>query len=246
MSTSEGSQELDIEVQPIVPVSPPEGPDPVDDASLSLIRLGHPADHSRVFMTYACLKQMLAHTQRNLEAEVGGILLGQIFRSERGLVTNLLEAVPATRTNAGLGHVTFSHDTWADLYRYLESLATKADIVGWYHTHPGFGVFYSAQDRFIHENFFDGPGQVGIVVDSVEQGMLLFVSHHGETVACDGFWVTAAQENVEAARQLVAKLKYAKQQSTRRSWLQHWSQRLQYAFRHGQPAEQPEADDEEA
>ncbi len=246
MTPNDDSAELEIELEQAPAVELVERPDPADEEGRLLLKLGQPGGQQRVFMTYACLKQMLAHTQRNLNAEVGGILLGQIFRSDRGIVTVLAEAVAAARTEAGLGHVTFSHETWADLYQYLESLATDADIVGWYHTHPGFGVFFSNQDRFIQENFFGGPGQVGIVLDPVADSVLLFVSHQGETVACNGFWVTGAKEDMAAARQLVAKLTYTKQKTPPRSWLENWSQRLQGALGRKQPTEQPVAHDEEA
>ena len=33
-------------------------------------------------------------------------------------------------------------------------------IVGWYHTHPGFGVEFSEMDLFIQQNFFGGPAQI--------------------------------------------------------------------------------------
>jgi len=244
VTPSDDSAELEIEIEQVPAPELAQGPDPTDEEGRSLLRLGQPGGQQRVFMTYACLKQMLAHTQRNLDAEIGGILLGQVFRSDKGIVTVLTEAVAAARTEAGLGHVTFSHETWADLYQYLESLATDTDIVGWYHTHPGFGVFFSSQDRFIQENFFGGPGQVGIVVDPVADSVLLFVSRDGETVACNGFWVTGAEENVAAARQLIAKLTYAKKEMARRGWLESWSQRLQGALSRKQPAEQPVANDE--
>jgi len=32
-------------------------------------------------------------------------------------------------------------------------------IVGWYHSHPGFGIFLSEYDLFIHRNFFTAPGR---------------------------------------------------------------------------------------
>ena len=246
MAPSDNNAELEIEIEQVPAPELPQGRDPADEEGRPLLKLGQPGGQQRVFMTYACLKQMLAHTQRNLDAEVAGILLGQISRSDRGIVTVLTEAVAAARTEAGLGHVTFSHETWAELYQYLESLATDADIVGWYHTHPGFGVFFSSQDRFIQENFFGGPGQVGIVVDPVADSAILFVSHHGETVACNGFWVTGAEENVAAARQLVAKLTYAKQEAPRHGWLKSWGQRLQGALGRKQPAKQPVPHDEEA
>lgn len=38
-------------------------------------------------------------------------------------------------------------------------------IVGWYHSHPGHGIFLSSYDQFIHENFFSAPGMVALVVD---------------------------------------------------------------------------------
>ena len=246
MAPSDDSTELEIEIEQATTVELAQGPDPADEEGRPLLKLGQPGGQQRVFMGYACLKQMLAHTQRNLDGEVAGILLGQVFRSDKGIVTVLAEAVAAARTEAGLGHVTFSHETWADLYQYLESLATDADIVGWYHTHPGFGVFFSSQDRFIQDNFFGGPGQVGIVVDPVADSVLLFMSHEGETAACNGFWVTGAQEDVPAARQLVAKLTYAKQEAVRGGWLESWGQRLQGALGRKQPTEQPVPPDEEA
>ncbi len=45
-------------------------------------------------------------------------------------------------------------------------------IVGWYHSHPGFGVFLSDHDTFIHKNFFSSPGQVawGFDPHSDEEG----------------------------------------------------------------------------
>jgi len=246
VTPSDDSAELEIELEQAPATELPQGPDPADQEGRPLLKLGQPGGQQRAFMAYACLKQMLAHTQRNLDAEIGGILLGQIFRSDKGVVTLLTEAVAAARTEAGLGHVTFSHETWADLYQYLESLATDADIVGWYHTHPGFGVFFSSQDKFIQENFFGGLGQVGIVVDPVADSVVLFVSHEGETVTCDGFWVTGAQEDVPAARQLVAGLTYTKQKTPRRSWLGSWGQRLQGALVRKRPAKQQVVHDEKA
>jgi hypothetical protein len=45
-------------------------------------------------------------------------------------------------------------------------------VVGWYHSHPGFGVFLSDHDLFIHENFFSARHQVAWVYDphSDEEG----------------------------------------------------------------------------
>jgi hypothetical protein len=46
-------------------------------------------------------------------------------------------------------------------------------ILGWYHTHPGFGIFLSEMDMFIHRNFFNLPWQLAYVYDphADEDGM---------------------------------------------------------------------------
>ena len=51
------------------------------------------------------------------------------------------------------------------MHEALERDFPDEQIVGWYHSHPGFGIFLSGHDLFIHENFFSGPSQIAYVVD---------------------------------------------------------------------------------
>jgi proteasome lid subunit RPN8/RPN11 len=69
-------------------------------------------------------------------------------------------------------HVTFTQDTWEHIYKVKDKEYPDHRIVGWYHSHPGFGVFLSDHDTFIHNNFFSSPGQVAWVFDphSDEEG----------------------------------------------------------------------------
>jgi len=39
----------------------------------------------------------------------------------------------------------------------VEQDPAGSQIVGWYHTHPAFGLFLSEYDLFIHRNFFADP-----------------------------------------------------------------------------------------
>ena len=220
------SEALDIEIQPVSRPEIAAGPDPADDGQVRLIQLGQPAEDWRVVMTYACLKQMLAHTQRNLNSEVAGLLLGRIVRTNRGLVSLAAEAVPAAYTDSGLGHVTFSHKTWEDIYQYLESLAGDSSIVGWYHTHPGFGVFFSGQDRFIQRNFFSAPGQVGTVVDPLARSLVLFGCLGEAVEPFDGLWIAAEQETYTAARRVVGALCYGQRSDRVNGSLTRWRERL--------------------
>ena len=56
-----------------------------------------------------------------------------------------------------------------------------ARIVGWYHTHPGFGIFLSGMDLFIQDNFFNLPWQVAFVYDPTSEEEGLFVWHAGKS-----------------------------------------------------------------
>ena len=55
-------------------------------------------------------------------------------------------------------------------------------IVGWYHSHPGFGVFLSEHDLFIHRNFFSDPAQIAWVYDphSDEEGCFAWEKEGGD------------------------------------------------------------------
>ena len=66
---------------------------------------------------------------------------------------------------SGGASLTFTHETWADLHSQVEQKYPTEMIVCWHHTHPGFGVFLSGYDQFIHRNFFPEPWQIALVVD---------------------------------------------------------------------------------
>lgn len=204
----QGPDDLEIEfaADPMAEIA--TGEDPAHREGQAFFPLGHPAHEPRFFVAFPCLKQVLAHGQRHDDEEVGGVLLGGIWRCERGRVTEVTESIPATATEAGLGHVTFSHETWQEIYNELERRPRELRIVGWYHTHPGFGVFYSEHDRFIQRHFFAGEGQVGIVVDPLRMAVAAFETHDDEAVELPGLLLTADRASPRAAQTLLARLSY--------------------------------------
>jgi len=103
-----------------------------------------------------------------MEAEICGVLLGT---SSDGC-THVDACIAGERAAQGAAHVTFTQNTWEHIYAVKDKDFPDKKIVGWYHSHPGFGVFLSHHDTFIHENFFSASHQVAWVFDphSDEEG----------------------------------------------------------------------------
>jgi len=101
------------------------------------------------------------HVRSDLDKEVGGILVGTMADSTAHITASL----PALRAQSGSTNVTFTHEVWEDVLAAVDGDHPGEGIVGWYHSHPGFGVFLSEHDRFIHANFFPDPVMVALVVD---------------------------------------------------------------------------------
>ena len=101
------------------------------------------------------------HVVSDVEREVGGVLVGTID-GNKPIITAVIPALAAVGSAA---NVTFTQEVWEDVHQRIDRDHSGAQIVGWYHSHPGFGIFLSAYDLFIQENFFSSPGQVALVVD---------------------------------------------------------------------------------
>ena len=48
-------------------------------------------------------------------------------------------------------------------------------IVGWYHSHPGLGAFFSTTDRRTQAAFFPHPYSVGWVIDPIDAAEAFFM-----------------------------------------------------------------------
>jgi proteasome lid subunit RPN8/RPN11 len=103
------------------------------------------------------------HCFSRIDVEVGGFLLGNITESE----VKVSASQPAETAQSGQTQLTFTHEAWDEVLSKMETEFAGLEIVGWYHSHPGFGCFLSDYDIFIQENFFSSPGQHALVIDPV-------------------------------------------------------------------------------
>jgi proteasome lid subunit RPN8/RPN11 len=122
----------------------------------------------RVTIEGEVLRQIRQHARSNSKTEVCGVLIGEEIAN--GL--SITARIPGLNASQAGTYVTFTQDTWEHIYKIKDKDFPDERIVGWYHSHPGFGVFLSDHDTFIHKNFFSSMLQVAWVYDphSDEEG----------------------------------------------------------------------------
>jgi proteasome lid subunit RPN8/RPN11 len=107
------------------------------------------------------LSSIIEHVNSSTTAEVGGVLVGTLESD----CARIVAAIPAHRATSSTANVTFTHEVWEEVLPIVDNDYPGNTIVGWYHSHPGFGVFLSEYDLFIHRNFFPDRNMVALVVD---------------------------------------------------------------------------------
>jgi proteasome lid subunit RPN8/RPN11 len=145
------------------------------------------------------------HALRDTTVELGGILLGkECIDEETGQpfvwITKSLEAKHYENTQASF---TYTHDSWEEITRERDLRHPDLDIVGWYHTHPDFGIFLSSHDLFIHRHFFAQPLQVAYVVDPIRQTRGFFQWRDGDLEQVGGYMLFANRADRVALARLV-------------------------------------------
>ena len=98
--------------------------------------------------------------------EVGGLLLGDSIEwpaagADYPFATEVSLAVPAIQ----LSHSPVSLTMDASVWNQARTLAPKLKVVGWFHSHPDLGAFFSGIDRSTQNHFFRLPHQIGLVID---------------------------------------------------------------------------------
>lgn len=133
------------------------------------------------------LDDVLRYSDQSMRVEIGGFLLGKLHESPEWCC-EIRGFTAAEHTRSTAGSLTFTHETWATLNRYLDQRGQGDKVLGWHHTHPGLGVFLSGYDEFIHRHFFSQPWQLAMVVDPVKQEFGFFQWNADRIVDCGFVW----------------------------------------------------------
>lgn len=211
---------------PPAPVAPPGGGPAAAGAAVNLGSLKVDALPQRdlphlararegrfqVAVARSVLDDIRDHGRSEPEVEVCGVLVGNVYRDASGPFLHIDGNIRGNGAAGRAAQVTFTADTWKHIQDVMEQDHPDDRIVGWYHTHPGFGIFLSDMDLFIQNNFFAEPWQVAFVYDpkSNEQGLFLrrgeqtirekfLVDEEGETAGPAGAAATPRRGNATDA-----------------------------------------------
>ena len=157
--------------------------------------LGHPTWAAvDILIDEPALRATQAHALSSMHREVAGVLVGP--RPEKQpdgrYLVHIIDTIVAKYTVMHGASVTYTPESWRYLNdtlmeRYPDDTAVMA---GWYHTHPGFGIFLSGMDLFIHQNFFTQIWHIAMVLDprARTSGFFCWDRPKSQVSRCDFSW----------------------------------------------------------
>lgn len=125
----------------------------------------YPAGLLAVFLRADLLHSLRYFSTSELDQELGGVLVGKVGRSSRRPFLEIVDFIPASKGVSRRASFEFNNEAQKEIHDVMDQKFHGFRIVGWFHTHPGYGIFLSSADQFIDENYFNEPFHVAIVID---------------------------------------------------------------------------------
>jgi proteasome lid subunit RPN8/RPN11 len=153
----------------------------------------------RLFISPEVRRGIDEHAKADVSVEICGVLVGNWGVDENGPFAAVTDYIRCANAASKFAEVTFTHESWAQINKEMDSRFADSRIVGWYHSHPDFGIFLSERDTFIQQHFFSGPGQVAYVVDPVRDLEGVFAWRDGKPQPLPHYWVGDRVRTVESS-----------------------------------------------
>lgn len=121
-----------------------------------------------VFIEKACRRAIREHLT-SANTELGGLLLGRAYANsllgtEHPLCVRISRSIPSQACESRHTCLVLGTDIWDQAQ---PALSEGLRVIGWYHSHPNLGAFFSGRDRKTQKDFFAHPYSVGLVIDPI-------------------------------------------------------------------------------
>jgi 26S proteasome regulatory subunit N11 len=106
------------------------------------------------------------------DREVMGLMMGSIFRDDDGEYAVVTDAI-TSGLDADEISVRFDKDCMEDLFESIDRCG-GSEVVGWYHSHPGYGCYLSERDIMTHRGLFGDDTGFAMVIDPSDSSIVVF------------------------------------------------------------------------
>lgn len=125
-----------------------------------------PDTGEQIYISSLALLKMLKHSRAGIPFEVMGLMVGEIHDDYRINVVDVF-SMPQTGTTISVESVDPVYQT--EFMDMMKQVGRTQFVVGWYHSHPGFGCWLSGTDVETQKSQeMQNPKAVAVVVDPVQ------------------------------------------------------------------------------
>jgi proteasome lid subunit RPN8/RPN11 len=144
-----------------------------------------------IFVNERALRLMESHTRSTLKFEVGGLVFGDFYQHGDVPFIYIEAAIPASQAQSGSGSLFFTPQAIIEIEEQRQANYPHLRSVGWYHSHPGFGIFMSPTDTHSHRTVFSNGPFVAFVLDPVARTDGVFAWINSKVAGPLAYWVAS-------------------------------------------------------
>jgi len=136
----------------------------------------------QLFVAESAIHTLKSHLFQDISRETGGILVGNVSvdSQENIYYTEITGAITAPTTIGNRSTFRFTPNCWTAIFKEQKEFYPQTQIVGWYHSHPNFGVFLSGVDLETQHDCFNQPWHIAVVYDPIRDEIGFFSGAKGE------------------------------------------------------------------
>lgn len=151
------------------------------NSSVEEISQKHTIEKMSVFVHQNAVKQLKKHLNQDQYNETGGVLVGQAYLcpETRAYYTEIIGSIAAPYTIGNRVHFKFTPECWTAIFKEQSQNFPETAVVGWYHSHPGHGIFLSGTDLNTQRLSFKQPWHIAVVYDPLRQEIGFFYGESG-------------------------------------------------------------------
>lgn len=140
---------------------------------------------AKIFIPEMMISLMAEHAQAGLDnkKEIMGLMIGTIYRDDNGEYA-VVDRIATTDLIADAYSVKFDKGSFDKMFETMD-IGEGECIVGWYHSHPGYGCFMSPTDIATQDGIFNGDCGFALVIDPVRTELKVFDSTPGNPQPVD-------------------------------------------------------------